>query len=591
MRRVIACAALLLLLGASPATARDPITPLSDVHRGLRCTALTVVHGTTISSFDVEVLDVVADARGTYARILVRVSGPAVAETGVAFGFSGSPVYCPAANGVVGNAGAISEGVGDYGNDVALVTPIEQMLAIDPTPPTGVRRAPKLLRSARPLAGPLTISGLDPRLGRLVEQAARRQGHTLVAAPAGPLASFPPQALVPGASLAVALASGDVSIDAVGTVTYRDGATVYGFGHPLDGAGRRALLMGDAYVFGVVGNPNPDSWMGSYKLAAAGHPLGTLTSDQTAGVVGSLGALPPTVPLRVRMRDADRDREVLRRSQIVAEVDIGNPFGGGIVPMISSLGVLQGAFEAVDSVPAEQTGHLCLRVRVRELREPLRFCNRYVVAGGGFFGIGSAAFPMADDVAFALSAIDNTRFAALHPTSVSASGRIERGMRLATIVGADGPRIVRPGKKVTLRLRVRLLRGPLRKLKVTTRIPRDAPPGPMRLRIFGTPPDGEGYIDEEDLFFFFGVFGGGGPDGPQSLADVRKRFGFAQRWDGVFARIGKREWRLHRDKQLRIDGRASLRVVVVNKRLSKLLAQLREDGVPIPPGMGPPGGR
>src|SRR4051794_16282862 len=121
VRRLLACVFLLTLLMATDAAARDPITPLRDVHRGLQCTARTVVQGTTISDFEVEVLDVVADQDGTGARILVRVSGAAVAGTGIASGFSGSPVYCPDANGVVGNAGAISATIGQYGEDVGLV--------------------------------------------------------------------------------------------------------------------------------------------------------------------------------------------------------------------------------------------------------------------------------------------------------------------------------------------------------------------------------------------------------------------------------------------------------------------------------------
>jgi len=164
VRRVLACAFLLALLTAPAAWGRDPITPLRDVHRGLQCTARTVVQGTTISEFDVEVLDVVADQDGTGARILVRVSGPAVAASGIASGFSGSPVFCPDANGVVGNAGAISATIGQYGEDVGLVTPIEQMLSLPVKPPSGVRRAPRLLRAARPLASPLVLSGLSPSL-------------------------------------------------------------------------------------------------------------------------------------------------------------------------------------------------------------------------------------------------------------------------------------------------------------------------------------------------------------------------------------------------------------------------------------------
>ena len=63
----------------SPAAARaaDPIMPLSEVRAGMTCTGLSVVRGTAISSFDVEVLDVIADDPAVGgARLLVRVSGP-----------------------------------------------------------------------------------------------------------------------------------------------------------------------------------------------------------------------------------------------------------------------------------------------------------------------------------------------------------------------------------------------------------------------------------------------------------------------------------------------------------------------------------
>jgi hypothetical protein len=66
----------------------DPIMPLSQVQPDMDCTGYTVVQGTTISSFDVHVIDVV-QAAGQGPRILVSVSGLAVDSTGVAEGFSG----------------------------------------------------------------------------------------------------------------------------------------------------------------------------------------------------------------------------------------------------------------------------------------------------------------------------------------------------------------------------------------------------------------------------------------------------------------------------------------------------------------------
>src|SRR3954454_21957273 len=128
-----------LIAGAAPGVARagDPIMPLSQLQPGMRCTGYSVMQGTQISSFDVEMLDVVSgDASFSDGpRILVRVSGPAIDRTGVGPGFSGSPIYCRDAAGTARNAGAISESIGEFGGHTVLATPIEQMLANSPDAP------------------------------------------------------------------------------------------------------------------------------------------------------------------------------------------------------------------------------------------------------------------------------------------------------------------------------------------------------------------------------------------------------------------------------------------------------------------------
>src|SRR3954464_14762456 len=143
---------LIPLAFAAPAQAGDPIMPLSQVHRGMHCTGYSVVRGTDISSFDVDVIDV------TEEGILVSASGPAVDQTGIGEGFSGSPIYCKDGQGLARNIGAIAAGIGDYGNHKALATPIEQMLAMPVVPP-GMSAAAKSARSGRvrPLLAPLTI--------------------------------------------------------------------------------------------------------------------------------------------------------------------------------------------------------------------------------------------------------------------------------------------------------------------------------------------------------------------------------------------------------------------------------------------------
>jgi hypothetical protein len=567
VRRLLVCVFLLTLLATTDAAARDPITPLRDVHRGLHCIARTVVQGTTISDFDVEVIDVVADQDGMGARILVRVSGSAVAESGIASGFSGSPVFCPDANGIVGNAGAISATIGEYGEDVGLVTPIEQMLSLPVKPPSGVRRAPRLLRAARSVASPLVLSGLSPSLGQLLQRTALAHGHALVAAPAGPLGTFSPQPLVPGASVAVGLSSGAVGVSAIGTVTYRDGDVVYGFGHPLDGAGRRALLLQDAYVFTVIANPLDLGIATSYKLAAPGHTLGTLTSDAPAGVVGTVGAAPRTVPLTVRVQDADTGEHVEQRTDLVDEVDLGDPSGQDPLPAIASLAVAQAVTTAFGGAPAQETGRVCLTIRVREIPRALRSCQRHVTqdALDPMFP-PPLAMAMGDDVASALDVIGQARFRALHLTRIDVSATIERGLRLGTIRSARlAHRVVRPGQRVRVALRVRMLRGPMRTLRCTLRVPGGIRPGHRLLRLAGTPVES---LDSggDVLSLLEELFGGGGLSGAQSVPEVIARFSMLPRWDGVFALLGGHSLRLCRSPQVRIDGRTAVDVVVKRRQ-------------------------
>src|ERR1700730_11695288 len=154
----MSCIALLAVCPATSPADGGPILPLAQVHAGMDCIGKTVIQGTTITSFNVHVLDVVQQPSAG-PRILVSVSGPAVDTTGIAQGFSGSPVLCDDGTGTLRNAGAISEGVAADGGQLALVTPIQQMLGEPVKPPS---TAPRLSVRTHSLLGPLAVGGLSP---------------------------------------------------------------------------------------------------------------------------------------------------------------------------------------------------------------------------------------------------------------------------------------------------------------------------------------------------------------------------------------------------------------------------------------------
>ena len=548
------CATVLAMLAAaSPASAADPIMPLSEVRPGMQCTGLSVIRGTVISSFDVEIVDVIgAEAGLSGPRILIRVSGPAVDATGIGPGFSGSPIMCDGRN-----AGAISEGLGDYGNDVALATPIEEMLRDRPLPaPVAARRDPALLRAARPLAVPLTVSGLSGRTATLVRQAAVRARRPLIIAPAGPVAGYQPVDLRPGAAVAASISTGDLAIGAVGTVTYRDGEDVWAFGHPLEGLGKRALFLQDAYVYTIIENPLgiPDFGAVTYKLASTdGFVQGVVTRDQADTVSGKVGPRPPTIPLHIEARD-DAGRRVALDTLLADERELG--YGAGL-SLLAPLGMSQ-ALGRLTRDFGPLTMRMCLRMRVRELRKPMGFCNTYFSVDEAFSDLSEAG-----------DLVDFFDLAPLHVDQATVSVRASEGVEQDVLVRARAPRRVRRGSRLRVRVALQRRNGERHSITLPVRVPRSlSARRPHRLVLRG---QGGGFSEEELLGELIGFFeeeliGGAGPSEPRTVRQLAARIRELHRVPGIYARFDRREPRLaFGSDEVSFDGRVRLRLRVTRR--------------------------
>ena len=571
-RLAVGLAALLSLSIPAAAQAGDPIMPLASVQGGMHCTGYSVIRGTEITSFDVDVIDVLA---GPDAQILVTVSGPAVDATGIAEGFSGSPVKCvDPADGIAKTIGAIAQGTGDYGNKLVLVTPIQTMLGEPVDPPAGAKAMPAALkRQVRALATPLSFSGVSGPVAAALQKAGKKLGRALYAAPAAPrAAAFGVQTLQPGSSVAVGLASGDIEAGAVGTVTYVDGDTVWAFGHPLDAAGRRSLLLQDAYVYTVVSNPIDSEQQTSYKLAAPGHDLGTLTNDAPSAVVGRLGALPQRFPLRVSATDLDSNRVVHQNAEIADETFAGQPTGSSSLTQVGPVAVAQAAYDILRGSPARQSGEMCVRITIRERKAPLRFCNTYV--GGS---PSAPAAPLVADFAAASGLLDAYNFGTLHVTAVAVNLKLRRELRQAYLLAAAAPTHVRRGSDVKVRILAQRVRGERFTKTIKIHIPRALKKGTQILRLTGTAADTvAGQDDGQDLSSTFTITLGDGSDasdddpGPRDLDELAQAFAGLAREDGVTASFRKpgdsdsatSEIEVLRDPRLRISGSARLQVVV-----------------------------
>jgi hypothetical protein len=305
--------------------------------------ARTVFEGTELQEFKVQILGVLRNVQGPRRDlILARLEGERLAESGVAQGMSGSPVY------IDGRLlGAISYSIGAFSKEpIAGITPIAEMKDATSLP---VRRgtqqarlnlpvtreglaaalsaassqlAPFARRPAdvqvsglsssagaqlgamlRPIATPLLMGGFEPETVDLISSPFSQAGFSPVLSGAAG-AQIPPITgpLREGDAIGVALISGDLEMGATGTVTHIDGDRVYAFGHPFYNLGPTEFPMTRAYVHTIL-----PSLMTSFKISSLGETIGVMQQDRATAIAGTLGKGPAMVPMKVTLERASGD--------------------------------------------------------------------------------------------------------------------------------------------------------------------------------------------------------------------------------------------------------------------------------------------
>jgi hypothetical protein len=301
---------------------------LDEIKPGMEAYCLTEYGVAGIEKFSMKVVDVMRNINpssgpGSKDAILVKGTDERFMHTGPVAGCSGSPVY------IDGRLAGALAFTWTYAKDPLYgATPIAEMLAvgrgnraditeqeagrvdlgIDFTAPIDFAEVDKrlrneLIRASSRFRGknylpcPLITSGLPAeaceQLGSFVEP------FGLMVVAGGSSASVSTalseqEKLTPGAALAVPMVSGDISMSASGTVTDVVGDKVYAFGHFLLGYGQVDLPMATAKVHTVVSNV-----ASSFKLTSTLDTVGSITTDESAGIVGQLGRQAKTIDLTI----------------------------------------------------------------------------------------------------------------------------------------------------------------------------------------------------------------------------------------------------------------------------------------------------
>ncbi|MDR7415686.1 MAG: hypothetical protein QN193_01330 [Armatimonadota bacterium] len=478
---------LVLLMVAGAAAARDEpgIFPLEGIRSGMRGVGRTVVSGTRVEEFPFEVLGV---TRGPgFPLVLFRASGPLIRRSGgIAAGMSGSPMYL---QGRI--AGALSYGYASAGpdSDLGLFTPIEAMLDVlrmDSVPrgPTALDRPVRIsgrtvrsvvlvedpVRARRmndaggpvaamtPVTTPLLVSGIEGPAFRMLRQALESYPLLPLQVPVESRAFEAP--LVPGSAIGAVLVRGDVSIAAIGTLTYREGRRFLAFGHPLLGLGEARYLLTPAYVHAVV-----RSTVLPFKLGDLGPAVGVVRQDRRAAIGGEIGSIPPVFSVQVTTTDVESGRSATLRMQVVSRRDLVRL----LVPSVV-LSAIQRGWDAGGEGTAEIT------VRARGIGLPREAVRTQVV-----YSPTNAPAAVLPDVLRALRLVFRPDDA-VRPVDLRLEVKITRAARTAVLVDAEPQeRTVTAGETLRVKLRLRPTGGPPEERTVELPIPPDFPRGSARL--------------------------------------------------------------------------------------------------------------
>jgi hypothetical protein len=316
---------------------------------------------------------------------------------------------------------------------------------------------------------PLVISGLPAAVTEQLDAFAGPLGLKAVAGPAGG-ATFQEDEdvrLAPGACLAVALVTGDITMDAVGTVTEVVGDKVYAFGHNMLGYGPIDLPMAAGRVHAVV-----SSIMFSYKMASATGIVGALRADESTGIFGQIGAKAQMIPMVIKVSRYNDAETRLYNCQI-ADNRV-------ITPAVFRL-CLAGATLMLGQLPPDHTIEYKVKIEL-DNAQPISFHNVSTSMNLDEMiaeSIGSVALLM------------NNPYKTVRIESIEAEVRIMPKSAVSRIwsVGLSDSR-VKAGEEVKLDVVVESFLAEKKKYEGRLKIPEELTPGRYDLLVCG----GYGYL-------------------------------------------------------------------------------------------------
>lgn len=367
-----------LLTLAIPAWAAEMTRPIAgpvtimkavDVKPGMKGTAWTVFEGYDAEPVPLEIIGTWKSASGPRQDIIIAKMGGKAIRTNVAGGMSGSPVY------IDGKLmGAVAYRLSTFSPDaICGITPIEMMLEInefDESRPMDAKVPGQAKRASTsdgpafqsqqliPIETPLAFSGFQSmvldQFGGLFSQAGMTpaQGGTAGMLRAGKPVNGWQKALRPGDSVSAILVAGDMSLSAMGTVTYNDGKRILAFGHPFLNLGPVGMPLSKSDVLMVLSSqfqPN--------KLGNATEIVGALRQDRHNGIMGILGEESPMIPVNVKLRSFVGSDKVVKEKKLHFDIFVHQKWTPSLM-MVTLFNAMSGMNEFSDEATWKLSGNV-----------------------------------------------------------------------------------------------------------------------------------------------------------------------------------------------------------------------------------------
>lgn len=394
---------------------------IDELRRGMTGIGRTVFQGTKIDSFKVEILGVLRNYLGPQSDlILAKFSGGPLENTGMIAGMSGSPVYIDGKLiGAVGYTWTFSK------EPIGGITPIAEMMEVldrssrNPDLRLGSwweeeewtqissARDPRIGK-LKPMLTPLVLSGFSPRVVPKIRLELLPFGLLPILGGGGSDSSLPTGVFEPGAALGVQLLRGDFSMTAIGTLTYREGDRVIGFGHPMLFGGSIKMPMTSAYIHEVI-----PSQFSSFKLGTATRPLGAILQDRAPGIAGILGSQIQMIPVQIEVYSKGAEKRF--QMEVLQHKDLG--------PLLTRMAVFSSLI-AAEKLIGETTVKVRAQIRLKGV-PPFGIENIYA----GPNGIGLAVMGLTEP----LGKLMQNPFQPVEVEKVSMRLEVEERARVASI--------------------------------------------------------------------------------------------------------------------------------------------------------------